>query len=311
MGEKIKFNASDIKKLRLVRKKSHKGDNGKVLVIGGSTLFHSASIWAAELLAHFVDLVFYFSPAHTNEEILLKSKIEFRNGIIISQDKLLHYIAEADVVLIGPGMCRRSQPPTNNKQPTTNSVSEILLGEDEGELTHLLVNKLLRDFPQKKWVIDAGALQEVELGLIPKNSILTPHWGEYTRLFPQFKIQEWNEDRLLEEICQLGTKTTEATWLLKHQDTDFVFSRSTENKTRIEGGNEGLIKGGTGDLLSALVAAFFVKNDAILAASSASFILKAAADRLYKNIGPFYTTTEVLQTIPGVLWDELGLKTQS
>lgn len=302
MTRNMSFNRADLRTLQLVKKNSHKGDNGKVLVIGGSNLFHSASIWAAELLAHFVDLVFYFSPAHINEEVLLSSKVEFRNGIIVPPNSLDQYIREADVVLIGPGMCRRGQQPTTNRQLTTGNINKILLTEDEGELTHLLVNTLLREYPHKKWVIDAGALQEVELEHVSENMILTPHWGEYVRLFPQFHNREWNEKQL-EEIFKQGTLSTRATWLLKHQDTDFVFSKRADSIVSVTGGNEGLVKGGTGDLLSALVAAFFVKNNASLAAASASFVLKSAADNLYRTNGPFYTTTKVLQAIPGTLWE--------
>ncbi|MEK6952481.1 MAG: hypothetical protein AABX29_05690, partial [Nanoarchaeota archaeon] len=47
------------KKFKLPKKDVHKGDNGKVLIIGGSSLFHSASIWAAEMASHIVDMVHY------------------------------------------------------------------------------------------------------------------------------------------------------------------------------------------------------------------------------------------------------------
>ena len=38
---------------------SHKGENGKVMIIGGSKLFHAASLWPLEIASKIVDMVFY------------------------------------------------------------------------------------------------------------------------------------------------------------------------------------------------------------------------------------------------------------
>jgi len=48
-----------LSKLRLPKSNSHKGQNGRVLIIGGSSLFHSASLWATEVASHFCDMVHY------------------------------------------------------------------------------------------------------------------------------------------------------------------------------------------------------------------------------------------------------------
>ena len=65
----------NIKKLYIPDKNSHKGKNGKVLIIGGSKLFHAASIWAAESASHIVDIVHYSSTLENNEVMVsLKKK---------------------------------------------------------------------------------------------------------------------------------------------------------------------------------------------------------------------------------------------
>src|SRR3989338_6091740 len=92
-------------KLNLPQRLSHKGQNGKVLIIGGSSLFHSASLWAAEVASHFADMVHYSSTIE-NEKIFLSLKKKFRNGIIVPQEKLMEYVKEDDAILIGPGMMR-------------------------------------------------------------------------------------------------------------------------------------------------------------------------------------------------------------
>ena len=103
-----------MQKLFIPKSNSHKGQNGKVLIIGGSSLFHSASIWAAEIASHFVDIVHY-SSTKENNEIFLSLKKKFHNGIIVSQKELEHYVKEDDAILLGPGMLRKNP---NNKIQT-------------------------------------------------------------------------------------------------------------------------------------------------------------------------------------------------
>ena len=279
----MEFNPKDIKKLQLIKPHSHKGENGKVLVIGGSTLFHSASIWAAELLAHFVDLVFYYSPALINRKILLQSKKKFKNGIIICYEELEDYVQEADVILLGTGMKRQIK----NKQ------------EDyEGKLTHKLTNDLLKKYPKKKFVLDAGALQELELKNIKPQHILTPHRGEFNKLFPKYE-----QTKISKEIFNKVLQEYPATYLLKNKGIDYVFSvKSNNSLQKVIGGNSGLIKGGTGDLLAALTTALYVKNNPVLVATCASYVLKQSSQALYKIQGPYYTTTELLTQIPKIFW---------
>ena len=135
---------------------SHKGQNGRLLVIGGSHLFHAASLWALTVASRIVDLVHYCSVPENNE-IVKRAKEEFRNGIVVSRRDVENYIEEDDCILIGPGMTR------------------------DGE-TETLTNSLLKKYPHKQWVIDAGALQMMDVSLIPKNAILTPHHGEFESL---------------------------------------------------------------------------------------------------------------------------------
>jgi len=53
---------SDIfSRLRTAVPGSHKGQNGKLLIIGGSSLFHAASAWSLQVAARLVDMVFYSS----------------------------------------------------------------------------------------------------------------------------------------------------------------------------------------------------------------------------------------------------------
>ena len=99
-----------------------------------------------------------------------------------------------------------------------------------------------------------------------------------------------------------------AVWLIKRRGTDYVMGKG-EVPVIITNGNEGLTKGGTGDVLSTLVGIFYIHNDAFVACSCASYILKKTADALYPEKGPFYTTSELVERIPQMVWRHVS-KTQ-
>jgi NAD(P)H-hydrate repair Nnr-like enzyme with NAD(P)H-hydrate dehydratase domain len=54
-----------LNQLILPQKDSHKGQNGKLLLIGGSELFHAASKWSLDVASKIVDMVFYSSVNKT------------------------------------------------------------------------------------------------------------------------------------------------------------------------------------------------------------------------------------------------------
>ena len=66
----------------------------------------------------------------------------------------------------------------------------------------------------------------------------------------------------------------------------------------IDGGNAGMTKGGTGDVLAGLVAALVCMNDPFPSAVAGSLINKQAGDELYKTVGPFFNATDLANEIP-------------
>src|ERR1035437_8889793 len=158
------LNTNDLKKLYVPASNSHKGENGKLLIIGGSVLFHAASLWSLQVASRIVDMVFY-SSVPENNELVEREKQEFRNGIIVPRNKIKHYIEEAECVLIGPGMPRES------------GVEE---GDDD---TKELTENLFKNYPHKKWVVDGGSLQVIDPEVLPKTAIITPHHQEFQTLF--------------------------------------------------------------------------------------------------------------------------------
>jgi len=253
--------------IKLPSNDSHKGQNGKLLIIGGSQLFHAASKWSLDVASKFVDMLFY-SSVPDNDELIKEAKGEFWNGIVVPRGEVENYIDEADCILIGPGMVRDAK-------------------------TKKVVDKLVGKYSNKKWVIDAGALQVIDPKLLRKNHILTPHKSEMTKLKRAF------------ENAGLDIGELEATVLLKGRVDRVSFDKQI---LEIEGGNPGMTKGGTGDSLAGLVASLYCTNDKVTSAVIRSYINKKAGDELYKSVGPYFNTSDLVKMVPKVFWEILSLQ---
>lgn len=289
-------------KFHIPPKMSHKGQNGKVLIVGGSSLFHSASIWAAEVASHIVDMVHY-SSTQENNEIFLSLKKKFHNGIVVPQKHLEDYVKEDDAILIGPGMIRGNKI-TNVKLQTTNQLQnpnfkKIIKLEDEAEYTYNLTKYLIENYPEKKFVFDAGALQMMDKEWLLKlktPAIVTPHQKEFEDLFGISIVDKTQEEKI--QIVAETAKKYNCIILLKAIE-DFVTDGS--HVYIIEGGNQGLTKGGTGDVLAGLTVSFFTKNDPLTSSVLASFVLKKTADELMLKKGIWYNIGDIIKMISGLL----------
>ena len=120
------FNPKDLKKLYIPPPSSHKGQNGKLMIVGGSELFHGASLWALKIASRIVDMVFY-SSVPENNEIVQKAKQEFRDGIVIRRNQIESYIEEADCVLIGPGWFVQRNPKSEYRNSKQIQMFKILI----------------------------------------------------------------------------------------------------------------------------------------------------------------------------------------
>ena len=260
--------------IKLPDPNSHKGQNGKLLVIGGSELFHSSIFWAADVASKIVDMVHFASPANENN-LLVRQKIKagFWSGIVVDWSEVEYYIEEDDAILIGPGM-------------------------DRSEQTEQIVNQLLAKYPTEKWVIDGGALQMVDSKLLAKSHIMTPHHKELDLVLE--KIDSSNKEMAMKTLLDTGVT------LLAKGPTDRVTQGSTS--VEIAGGNAGMTKGGTGDVLAGLVAALYCQHDALTAAVDASLVNKQAGEVLWETVGPYFSAGDLLNEAPKSFWRLLQSK---
>ena len=265
------------KYIRPRKSNSRKGDNGKVLVVGGSYMYHGAPILSSlAALRTGCDLVYTAVPkvnaqatraASADLIVIPLADSKLTRG---SVNKLLGQIpAGIDSATIGMGL----------------SVQDI-------EALKLLVKSLIeRDV---RLSLDASALRKEILPIIKaKNVLVTPHASEFERLFGE-KIPDNKKTRI--SIVEKHAKKNSITILLKGMDdiiTDGTKTLINSKKT------PAMTVGGTGDVLSGIAASMLSQNrDVIEAAASAAFVNGQAGKTVQKNLGMHMVATDLIDVLP-------------
>ncbi len=255
---------------------SRKGDNGKVLVLGGSYFYHGAPILSSlAALRCGTDLVYTCVPKinvqatraiSPNLIVLPLVDAKLTRGAV---HKLLGVIPkELDSATIGMGL----------------AVQDI-------EALKLLVTSLLNK--DVRLSLDASALVSDILPLIKnKKVVVTPHAGEFKRLFGELPSDS-KKERI--SIVEKYAKENALTILLKGP-TDIV---SDGQKTYLNVKNTpAMTVGGTGDVLSGVVAGMLSKNrNPVEAAAAAVFINGKAGMLAQKKHGLHIVATDLLEFI--------------
>ena len=255
-----KITGDIIKGLYEPPKDSHKGDNGRLLIIGGSKKFHGAPLFAAKIASRIVDLV-YFSSVPENNELIKRMKSELCDFIAIPREEIFEAAEKSDCILIGPGLGVEEE----TKQPTNN---------------------LLKQLPNKKFVLDADALEVLDKSLLNKNCVVTPHREEFKQLFGQEASKKTVAEAAKKFSCIVVVKGVE----------DYI-SNGVELRVNTTG-NAGMTKGGTGDVLAGLIAALACKNDLFLAACAGVFINGLVGDRLKEKVSYYFNASDLVDEIP-------------
>lgn len=304
-----------LRHLKIPQPHSHKGDNGKLLLIGGSNFFHAASKWSLDVASRFVDMVFYASVKENND-LMKEAKSQFWNGIVIPRNQIESYIDEANCILIGPGMER-----VEHKAETSALIKPS--SEEWEDDTEKIINYLLKSYPNKKWVIDAGALQMVYPQLLTQSCIITPHLGELQRILTKLSsaeeaselvktlqdyLESENENSITDlfEQHQLMAKLldTGVTILIKGR-IDIICSNQY-HPIFIKGGSPGMTKGGSGDVLAGLIGGLYCMNTPQESALLGSYVNKKAGETLHYTVGPFFNSSDLAQEVPKVFWSILS-----
>ena len=217
---------------------AHKGDFGHILVIGGSVGKAGAAAMAGMAALHSgAGLVTVACPksvqptvASFAPEIMTEALAETEAGTLalMSLDRIEKLAQNKDVVVLGPGLSRHKE-------------------------TDELIHQFL-PLAETRLVVDADGLNAFaecpeklrSEGLM----ILTPHPGEMARLTGE-PIAEGHKDRI--ELARKVAKQHQAIVVLKGHRT--VVASPSGTVWINMSGNPGMAKGGTGDVLSGIIAA--------------------------------------------------------
>jgi NAD(P)H-hydrate epimerase len=269
---------TDIPKLSARLPNAHKGDFGRILVVGGSRGMVGAPALAANsALRSGAGLVTIATPGCVQQTVASLAwcatsiALPYEDGSGCISEKGVDTLRKAiiaekrfDVVAVGPG-----------------------LGPA------MAVNRLIAELidAQIPMVIDADALNNLSRinwhGILDGKCVMTPHPGELSRLLdkPIKEIQNARQDLAMEAVRRMTNSALrrEAVCLLKGAGTVVTDAeRIYINQT----GNPGMATGGSGDVLTGVIAALIGQGlDCFDAAVLGAYVHGLAGDLAAKDLG--------------------------
>lgn len=272
---------------------SHKGNNGRLLIIGGSNDYSGApAIAGMAAIGAGADLVYVATPEKSAEAIkatspdLIVKSLEGDKLSLSHADEILSIVDDVDAVLMGPGAG---------------------IDDETSNLFNVLATKI-----KKPIILDADSLKQVNLSLIKNREdiILTPHIFEFKSFFNvsddlKLDINSYDFKKVDENISEFQkiTGQIKGTVLVKGK-YDLILSgtRFRINKS----GNAGMTVGGTGDALAGICASLLAQGlNSFDSAALGVFINGVSGDRAYDDKGNGFSATDLVSYIGNVIKDGL------
>ncbi len=241
---------------------NRKGDNGKLLIVGGSEDYVGClALAGTAALRTGCDIVTIAAPSKAAWTVnclspdLITKKIRCKHFGKTNIKAVKELLKKYDAMLIGPGIGLKSKD---------------------------FVKALVKiEIPK---VIDADALKMIKLQEV-KNSILTPHKKEFEILLKNSGLNQKNFQKQLKDNI-----------LLLKGKIDYIYTRDDTWKNTT--GNKGMTKGGTGDVLAGIAAGFLAqKYSPVESAKNAAFINGKVGDMLKKKHGYAYIASEIAEDV--------------
>lgn len=242
---------------------SHKGQNGEVLIIGGSEDYIGCLTLAGlASLRTGIDWITIAAPEKVAWAInclspnLITKKCKGKYFTLKNYQEIINLVKKHDAILIGNGIGQ-------NKQ------------------TKLFIKKLVKNIKKPK-VIDADGIKAISLKDL-NNAILTPHKKEFEILLKNTKIQEKELKKHIKNNV-----------IIKKGKIDLIITKNKtfQNKT----GNEAMTKAGTGDVLAGLAVGFLAQGLTLTqSAINAAYINGKIGDYLKKKKGYSFIASDLIQ----------------
>ncbi|UCE14237.1 MAG: NAD(P)H-hydrate dehydratase [Candidatus Heimdallarchaeota archaeon] len=261
---------------------SKKGDNGRILVIGGNEVFSGAPALAAMgAIQSGADLATILSPekvatairSYSPELIIRDYTAPYLTDNSVSTD----LIKQNDVIILGPGLGTHTD--------TRTAVSKVL--------------NLVKKF-KKVIVIDADALKLLDMKEVTSKTILTPHAGEFKMMtdisLPSTEEMFHERAKLIQEAAFKFPNI----WVVKgHWDivTDKLHLKI--NKT----GTPKMTRGGTGDILTGLIAGFVPQTESLFHAACIGTYINGRAGELTETN---FNLLNILRMVPEAIQESIA-----
>lgn len=266
---------------------AHKGDFGRLLVIGGSQVYSGApTLVSLGAMRTGVDIVYLAAPSKVAYAVssmspdLITIKLGGDNLNPGDMETLKPFLSSVSAVAMGPGL---------GLSPETVDFVRVCVDEVERAGKPLL--------------LDADGLKAFARFKRPLKVplVVTPHAGEYAILTGETLPDNVDERA---SAIQKTAKDIGAVVLVKGK-IDYICSpqRVKLNFT----GNAGMTVGGTGDVLSGIVGGLMAQGvDPFEAAVAGAFVNGAAGDFVAAEIGFHMVATDIVDWIPRVFEDPMS-----
>ena len=266
----------DMLRYPIPEKGSHKGSNGRLLIIGGGPYYGAPAMSALAAMRVGADIVRLAVPENCSKTVASFSPVFMINelsGNIVKKehlDILLDLTKNHDAVLIGPGL---------GLDPSTI------------ETVKLFVKKC--GLPM---VVDADAITALGEDFVSKGKmILTPHEGEFVKLGGKLYCA-------IDPVRYLAKEKNSVVLLKGNTDWISDGERLRSNIT----GTPAMTSAGTGDVLSGIVAGLLSKGMSCFdAAALGAFISGRAGEHAFDELSYGMIATDVIDSIPKVLKEYL------
>ena len=268
---------------------SHKGMFGRLLVVGGSETYHGAPALAS-MGAHAtgVDLVYTAVPESAADGVsaispsMIIIKLKGDRFTLKNLPQLKPFLDKVDAVAVGPGLGLDDE--------TKKATIQLIKVAETHKLPLVIDADALKAFSEKRRRLDVSA-------------VFTPHSREFELLTGRKSEGKWREKGAVveEEAKRLGSI------ILLKGSVDII---SDGVHTRYNWtGNPGMTVGGTGDVLTGIIAGYISQGaEPMQAACAGAFINGAAGDMVYSEKGYHILPEDVVHFIPYVVEDAVAGK---
>jgi len=273
------------------RPESHKGDFGRLLIVGGGSRYVGAPALVGLAALHSGgDLAIIAAPEKTAWTInsfspdLITIKLPCRDLEPSALSELFSEIERSTAVVAGPGLGTLAK--------TRDAVIE-------------LARALREKHPHTPVLFDADGLKALASEKsLPQGMpwVMTPHAGEFKILIGS-DLSSDTQGRA--EQVKLAARELGCAILLKSH-VDIIASASGDLKLNYTG-NPGMTVGGTGDVLSGIVGTFLAQGiDPFRAAVAGAWVCGRAGDLCLEEKGYEFVASDLIDKLPEVFKEVRG-----